>query len=149
MPHSRALFDTQEWARAIMAHIAIGVLLAEAGHPFAQAVLSHFVGRTPFFDGHNGGQAALYAPSPQVAPVALALPVEVRARDAGVCDHVAIDAERPRLPAQVESRTVAFVGSAPRPGELALHPRRYFQGTGTSSKRFMTVAPALLSMPST
>ena len=63
MPHSRALFDTQEWAL-----IATKALLAEAGHLFVQIGLSHFVERAPFFDGHIGGQAALYEPGPRVAP---------------------------------------------------------------------------------
>ena len=32
-----------------------GFLLAEAGHPFAQAGLRHLVERVPLFDGHIGG----------------------------------------------------------------------------------------------
>ena len=50
-----------------------GFLLAEAGHPFAQAGLRHLVERVPLFDGHIGGQAALYAPGPHVAPGSVAV----------------------------------------------------------------------------
>lgn len=64
-------------------------------------------------DGRIGGEAALYAPGPRVAPVVLALPVGVRARDASDHDHVAIDAERPRLPAEMEAGAAAFVGGIP------------------------------------
>ena len=48
-------------------------LLAEAGRPFAQAGLRHLVERAPLFGGHIGGQAALYAPGPHVAPSGIAV----------------------------------------------------------------------------
>ena len=50
-----------------------GFLLAEAGRPFAQAGLRHLVERAPLFGGHIGGQAALYAPGPHVAPGGVAV----------------------------------------------------------------------------
>ena len=50
-----------------------GVLLAEAGHPFAQAGLRHLVERVLLFDGHIGGKATLYAPGPHVAPGGVAV----------------------------------------------------------------------------
>ena len=45
----------------------------DTGHPFVQTGLRHLVERAPHFDGHIGGQAALYAPGPHVAPSSLAV----------------------------------------------------------------------------
>ena len=100
-------------------------------------------------DGRIGGEAALYAPGPRVAPVVLALPVGVRARDASDHDYVAIDAERPRLPAEMEAGAAAFVDGIPGAVNSPCIHDAISEGAGTSSKRFAAVAAVLPSIPLT
>ena len=83
------------------------------------------------------------------AAVVLALLVGVRARDVDNRNRVAVDAERPWLPAQRESRAAAFAGGARGPVNSPYIHDAISEGTGTPSKRFTAVAPALPSMPLT
>ena len=75
------------------------------------------------------------------AAVVLALLVGVRARDAGNRNRVAVDAERPWLPAQRESRAAAFAGGARGPVNSPYIHDAISEDTGTPSKRFTAVAP--------
>ena len=57
-----------------------------------------------------------------VLPVGLALPVVVGARDGGDRHDVAVDAEGPQAPAQLEARVAGLVGGVVGGGELGPHP---------------------------